>query len=51
LTVDCQSHKQQHGQTSLAKRKQAFEAEFADWITTQNAPVEASGIPEADKIL
>lgn len=31
-----------------AARKQAFEAEFGDWIATQNARVEAQGIPGAD---
>lgn len=31
-----------------AARQQAFEAEFADWIATENARVEASGIPGAD---
>ena len=33
---------------SLAKRKQQFESEFAEWITAQNAWVETQGIPGAD---
>lgn len=36
------------GRASLAARKKAFEAEFADWIAAQNARVEAQGIPSAD---
>jgi PHD/YefM family antitoxin component YafN of YafNO toxin-antitoxin module len=31
-----------------AARKKAFEAEFADWIDTQNAHFETHGIPGAD---
>ena len=31
-----------------AGRKKAFEAEFADWISSQNARFEAFGIPGAD---
>ena len=31
-----------------AVRKQAFEAEFGDWIASQNDRVEADGIPGAD---
>lgn len=34
--------------TSRAARRQAFEAEFGDWITAQNARVEADGIPGSD---
>lgn len=34
--------------SSAASRKQAFEAEFGDWIAAQNARVEAHGIPGAD---
>jgi PHD/YefM family antitoxin component YafN of YafNO toxin-antitoxin module len=34
--------------TSRAARRQAFEAEFGDWITAENARVEAQGIPGAD---
>lgn len=34
--------------SSTAARKQAFESEFGDWITAQNARVEAHGIPGAD---
>ena len=37
-----------HDKASLASRKQAFEAEFGDWIAAQNARVEAHGIPGAD---
>jgi PHD/YefM family antitoxin component YafN of YafNO toxin-antitoxin module len=33
---------------SLSARKQAFEAEFGDWIAAQNARVETHGIPGAD---
>ena len=33
---------------SLATRKQQFESEFAEWITAQNAWIEAHGIPGAD---
>jgi hypothetical protein len=31
-----------------AKRNQAFEAEYADWIAAQNAFVDTHGIPGAD---
>ena len=31
-----------------AKRKQAFEAEYASWIAAQNALVDTHGIPGAD---
>lgn len=34
--------------TSLLDRKQAFEAEFGDWIAAQNAWVELHGIPGAE---
>lgn len=37
-----------HDEASLAARKKAFEAEFADWIAEQNARVEALGVPGAD---
>jgi PHD/YefM family antitoxin component YafN of YafNO toxin-antitoxin module len=33
---------------SRAARKEAFEAEFGDWIAAQNAHFEAHGIPGAD---
>ncbi len=33
---------------NLAARKQQFEAEFAQWISAQNAWVEKNGIPGAD---
>lgn len=36
------------GPSSRASRKQAFEAEFGDWIIAENARVEAHGIPGAD---
>jgi prevent-host-death family protein len=45
---DYRALKQQHAKTSLAKRKQAFEAEYADWIAAQNAFVDAHSIPGAD---
>ncbi|MCC9595720.1 MULTISPECIES: prevent-host-death protein [unclassified Rubrivivax] len=32
----------------LGTRRQAFEAEFGDWIAAQNAWVEAHGIPGDD---
>lgn len=34
--------------TSRAARKKRFESEFGEWIATQNARVEARGIPGAD---
>ena len=37
-----------HDKVNLAARKRAFEAEFGDWITAQNARFEAHGIPGAD---
>lgn len=33
---------------SPAARRQAFEAEFGDWIAAENARVEAQGIPGSD---
>jgi prevent-host-death family protein len=33
---------------SRAARKKAFEAEFGDWITAQNARFETQGIPGED---
>jgi hypothetical protein len=36
------------GKASRAARKQAFEAEFGDWIAAQNVRVELHGIPGAD---
>ena len=33
---------------SLSTRKQQFESEFTEWITAQNAWIEAHGIPGAD---
>ena len=49
LSVD-QYRVLQAGQNTarLAKRKQQFESEFAEWITAQNAWVEPHGIPGAD---
>lgn len=35
-------------QAAHAARKKAFEAEFGDWIASQNARFEALGIPGAD---
>ena len=34
--------------SAQAARKKAFEAEFADWIASQNARVEALGVPGAE---
>lgn len=34
--------------TDRAARKRQFETEFGDWIASQNARVETSGIPGAD---
>ena len=36
------------GKASRAARRQAFEAEFGDWIAAENARVEAQGVPGAD---
>lgn len=33
---------------SLATRKQQFESEFAQWISTQNAWVDTHGVPGTD---
>lgn len=33
------------GDVGRSARRQAFEAEFAEWIAAQNARVEAHGIP------
>lgn len=35
-------------EASPAVRKQAFEAQFGDWIAAENARVDAFGIPGAD---
>jgi len=43
-----QALRARHGRASRAARKQAFEAEFADWIAAQIARFEAQGIPGAD---
>ena len=34
--------------SSPSARKQAFESEFSEWITAQNAWVEAHGVPGED---
>ncbi len=34
--------------SSLSARKQAFESEFSEWITAQNALVETHGVPGED---
>lgn len=36
------------GMAGRVARKRAFEAEFGDWIATENARVEPHGIPGAD---
>lgn len=36
------------GHAAKASRRQAFEAEFADWIAEERARYEAGGIPGAD---
>jgi post-segregation antitoxin (ccd killing protein) len=49
MQVTATEAKKQFGSLcAQAKRKQAFEAEYADWIAAQNAFVEAHGIPGAD---
>lgn len=37
-----------HGQAQRAARREAFEAEYGEWIEAQNVRVEAHGIPGAD---
>ena len=37
-----------HDKASHAARKKAFEAEYGEWIASQNAHVEAHGIPGDD---
>lgn len=37
-----------HNKASRAAQKNAFEAEFGDWIAAQNARVETHGIPGAE---
>jgi PHD/YefM family antitoxin component YafN of YafNO toxin-antitoxin module len=34
--------------SSLSARKQAFESEFSEWITAQNAWIETHGVPGED---
>lgn len=49
LSVDHYQALQAHyDKASRAARKKAFEAQFADWIASQNARVEALGVPGAD---
>lgn len=38
----------QHQKAGRLARKKAFEAEFGQWISAQNAHFEAHGIPGAD---
>ena len=37
-----------HAKLSHAARKKKFEAEFGDWINSENARFEANGIPGSD---
>ena len=37
-----------HDKARRAARKKAFESEFGDWISAQNARIETHGIPGAD---
>ncbi|MBJ2139335.1 type II toxin-antitoxin system Phd/YefM family antitoxin [Delftia acidovorans] len=37
-----------HDEAGPTTRKNAFEAEYGEWIAAQNARVEAHGIPGAD---
>lgn len=37
-----------HDKPGLVARRKAFEAEFGDWITAQNARFETHGIPGDD---
>ena len=43
-----QALQSRQSERSLTARKKQFEAEFADWIASENARVEAHGIPGAD---
>jgi PHD/YefM family antitoxin component YafN of YafNO toxin-antitoxin module len=43
-----QAVRAEHGTVDRAARKKAFEAEFSDWIATQNVRFEVHGIPGAD---
>lgn len=40
--------KTQHDKADRKARRKQFELEFGEWITAQNARVEALGIPGAD---
>lgn len=37
-----------HDKAGRSARRQAFEAEYADWIAAENARVDAHGVPGAD---
>lgn len=37
-----------HDKAGAAARRKAFEAQYRDWISQQNAQVEAHGIPGSD---
>jgi prevent-host-death family protein len=43
-----QALKANNDKSSRATRRKAFEAEYGDWIATQNARLETHGIPGAD---
>lgn len=43
-----QALKANQDKASIAARKKAFEADYADWIAAQNARLETHGIPGAD---
>jgi PHD/YefM family antitoxin component YafN of YafNO toxin-antitoxin module len=43
-----QALKASNDRSSRAARRKAFEAEYGDWIATQNARFEAHGIPGAE---
>jgi PHD/YefM family antitoxin component YafN of YafNO toxin-antitoxin module len=43
-----QALRSNHDEAGRAARKQAFEAEYGDWIAAQNARFETHGIPGAD---
>jgi hypothetical protein len=44
----CQPQEATHDRTRRDALKNAFRAEFGDWIAEQNARLEARGIPAAD---
>jgi hypothetical protein len=44
-----QALQQHHDKAGRAARRKAFEAEYGDWITAQNAFFETHGIPGADR--